>query len=173
MRHLEPSAFEWWSGVWIPVVSGGVTLIVAAASLVIALVALRVARETMHDGRRIHRMKRAAQLSALSTATANDIWSGNFDDAWARARDVGAELSLAKDHQPASIATQVIYWAMYAMQHRPAQKLREDIAAEILFEVDSAIAAYAADDRGVWKLTRRTIFDLLPEPPESQGSASE
>lgn len=172
MRNLEPSTFEWWSGVWIPVLSAGVSLLVAVVSLVVAGVALRVARATMHDARRVHRMERAAQLTALSGHTANDIWRGNFDEAWNRARDISAELSLADDKQPATIATQIMYWAMYAMQHRPAVPLREGIATEILFEVEAAISAYAADDSGNWKLTRRTIDDLPDRAFEDRESES-
>jgi hypothetical protein len=168
----KPSQFDWWAGVWIPIISGAVTLVVAVASLIIALVALRIARATMLDARRVRRMKRAAELTALTGQTANDIWRGNFDEAWNRVRDHNAELALASDKQPASIVVQLMYWALYAMQHRPDRQLREDIATEILFEIESAIAKYAADDSGTWTMTKRTINNLRQRPRISPDPTS-
>lgn len=153
-------AFDWWSGIWLPLIVGAGSLVLAGAALVISLFAWSDSRKAEKNSRRTDRAERVRELYIAAMDTATAIIDGNSAEAYGKARDLQSTFALSKIEGPRSIAAQLLYWCMYAEEADPDKARRWNIASDISTHVLSGITRYVEDDSGRWKLEMRTIKDL-------------
>lgn len=161
MQMGNPTIFELFAFILLPLLVGVGTLTLSGLALSIARDARADAKEAMRRNARAERMEQAAGLHELVNQTTVAIWKNEaVQAAWEAVRDSTMRFSSGESKIPTKVVAQLMYWIMYVKQHAPDEDTRYDIAIDITSHLEDVLFEYARDDTGHAEFSRHTIDDI-------------
>jgi len=154
------TAFDWWSGIVLPSVTGVATVVLATAALIVSVRAFRQSNRAVQQTARRERAIEAGRLQHLLAITAKAL---NEESPWSALMEVSDALSEfdRADRQGAkSVAEQLRTWLLHQIEPEGMDKMLKNwVMVDIWTRTLDGIGRYLKDDTEQWRLERLSAQD--------------
>ncbi|MBF4616306.1 hypothetical protein [Curtobacterium sp. VKM Ac-1376] len=160
------TAFDWWSGIILPSVSGGASILLAGAALVVSIRALRQSNKVMQQTARRERAIEVERLKHLVDVTAQ-AFRGD-EPPWTAFGEVSAahgEFDRADRQGAKSVTKQLQTWLLHKIDPEMSPGMDKVVTnwvtVDIWGRILDGITRYLEDDSEQWRLELLSPADVM------------
>jgi len=155
------TAFDWWSGVILPSVSGAASIVLAAAALVVSVRALRQSNKVVQQTARRERSIEAERLNYLVSVTAQGLTDDSPWLAFAEVSAAHSDFSRADRQGAKSVTAQLQVWLSHKIDPGMDKTLKNWVMVDIWSRTLDGVTRYLEDDTEQWRLELLSAEDVM------------
>lgn len=162
------TAFDWWSGIVLPSVSGAASVLLAVAALVVSVRALRQSNKVMQQTARRERAVEAERLNRLVAVTVKGLGEESPWPAFAEVSSAHGEFDRADRQGAKSVTAQLQAYLLQKIGPGIDDTAKNWVMVDIWARTLNGISRYLEDDTEEWRLELLSVADARERHADRQ-----